>query len=237
LELEKKNNSTLKVIDSAEVNRPGGLPLSIVTYSSKAKDGDTWYMVRGFLAARDTCGDLEFYTKKPISAQDSDIDKVFSTYALDDHYAPKFVDAFVYAQTLYRDRMYKAAGPVFEGALAKLTNDPGPLRSVETARRVATDQAGMSYGIAGNSAKAHSIFEKAIAQDPDYAMYYYNLACADAADKNLRDARIHLQAAFERRANVIPGESLPDPTKDDSFLPFKGNRDFWKFLEQLQASR
>jgi hypothetical protein len=33
---------------------------------------------------------------------------------------------------------------------------------------------------------------------------------------------------------MIPGETLPDPTKDDSFLPHKSNKEFWKFLQSLQ---
>jgi hypothetical protein len=33
---------------------------------------------------------------------------------------------------------------------------------------------------------------------------------------------------------MIPGETLPDPTKDDSFLPHKSDKEFWKFLQSLQ---
>src|SRR5260370_976808 len=99
--------------------------------------------------------------------------------------------------------------------------------------RVTSDQAGMSYGMSGDIPKARAVFEVAIAKDPDYAMYYYNLACADAEEKKLADARVHLQEAFARKGNVIPGEKLPDPTKDDSFLPYRNNKDFWKFLEGL----
>jgi hypothetical protein len=43
-------------------------------------------------------------------------------------------------------------------------------------------------------------------------------------EKNLAGAKNHLQQAFARKANVIDGEALPDPTKDDSFLPY---RDIW----------
>ena len=100
-------------------------------------------------------------------------------------------------------------------------------------RRVATDQAGMAYGISGDTAKARSIFESAIAKDPNYPMYYYNLACADAQEKKLADARIHLQQAFARKGNMLPGEVFPDPSKDDSFLPYRNDKDFWKFVESL----
>lgn len=60
---------------------------------------------------------------------------------------------------------------------------------------------------------------------------------ADAEEKKLADARVHLQQAFARRANAIPGEKMPDPTKDDSFLPYRNNKDFWVFLSSLQANK
>ena len=89
------------------------------------------------------------------------------------------------------------------------------------------DQAGMSYGISGDLAKSRSIFEKGIADDPDYPLNYYNLACAEAGEKNLPDAKLHLQQAFDRKAHVNPGEAMPVPTEDDSFLPYKDNPEFY----------
>jgi hypothetical protein len=99
------------------------------------------------------------------------------------------------------------------------------------------DQAGMSYGISGDLAKSRGIFEKGIADDPDYPLYYYNIACADAGEKKLSDAKLHLQQAFDRRANVNPGEAMPVPTEDDSFLPYKSNQEFWTFLQRLKTGK
>ncbi|HEX6770506.1 MAG TPA: hypothetical protein VF126_00675 [Acidobacteriaceae bacterium] len=48
---------------------------------------------------------------------------------------------------------------------------------------------------------------------------------------------MHLQQAFDRKANVIPGESLPDPTQDDSIQKLRGDKAFWAFVEDLQKSR
>ena len=103
--------------------------------------------------------------------------------------------------------MFGPAGPVYEKALVKLNEDSS---STTTMKRVITDQAGMSYGISGNIPKARAIFEKAIAADPDYPMYYYNLACADAEEENLAGAKKHLREAFDRKTNVIAGETMPD---------------------------
>jgi hypothetical protein len=56
------------------------------------------------------------------------------------------------------------------------------------------------------------------------------LACADAVDKKLADARTRLQQAIAHKANVISGETMPDPTNDDSFLPYRDNNEFWAFF-------
>jgi hypothetical protein len=231
LDPEKRTNKTLKVLSTTDTVK-GGLPASTVTYTSQGRTG-TEYRVRAFVATGGACGDLEIYSDSPISGDDPD------SYRLDQNYVPQFNDVFVYAQVLYRAQMYKDAAPIFEIALVKLKGNPEIaaklLKDQKTARRVVTDQAGMAYGMAGDIAHSRSLFEKAMAEDPDYPLYYYNLACADAEEKNLTAARNHLQQAFARKANVIPGEAMPDPTEDDSFLPYHDNKEFWTFLESLQS--
>ena len=233
LQPEKKGNPTLKIIGTSENAKPGTSPVSVVMYTVRDASGKTLYIVRGFVAAGDMCGDLEVYGNAPVSSGDEDVKRIYASYELDENYIPKFNDVLLYAQILYNAQMYKAAAPVFEMALTKVGENPGP--SVKTMRRVVTDQAGMSYGMSGDIAKARAIFEKASVDDPDYPMYYYNLACADAEEKNLVGAKTNLQKAFDRKANVIPGEKMPDPTTDDSFLPYRENKEFWAFLEGLRA--
>jgi len=232
IEPEKKSNSSLRILANVEITQPDRQQVALVGYTSQGRGGKPSYMVRGFVAAGDICGDLEFYSDTPIAAEDGDIRKVFASYGLETDYAPGFSDSFLYAQILYQHGMYKAAAPVFEQALTQLESAGRP--DTKTMRRVTTDQAGMAYGMSGDIAKSRALFEAAIAKDPDYPLYYYNLACADAEERKLPDAQVHLQQAFARKANVIPGESMPDPTKDDSFLPYRDNNQFWKFIEGLR---
>jgi hypothetical protein len=98
--------------------------------------------VRGFVATADICGDLEFYSDKPIAADDADLRKIFASYQLDENYVPKFGDIFVYAQLLYKAKMYSAAAPMFEVALSRLKDEPGA--ATRDGRRVLIDQAGMA---------------------------------------------------------------------------------------------
>jgi len=230
---EKASNPTLKILESSELTRPDSLPVSVVSYTSRGEGGKTFYMVRGFIASGDICGDLEFYSETPIHAGDPDLKKMLASYQLQQKYVPRFSDIFFYAQILYQKHMYEAAAPIFEKALARINDVPDA--NAKTMKRVATDQAGMAYGISGNVAKARAVFEKAIVEDPGYPLFYYNLACADAEEKNLTGVRKHLQEAFDRKANIIPGESMPDPTVDDSFLPYHNNKEFWTFVEGLRG--
>jgi tetratricopeptide (TPR) repeat protein len=231
LGLEKKGNPTSNIDEFSEEVGYGGLPVSLVKYRAQRPNGRTVYMERGFIATGDICGDLEFYSDAPIGGGDFGLKKIFASYQFDPEYVPQFRDVFAYAQILYNSHQYAAAAPIFELALGTLRERPEA--DMRTMTRVITDQAGMAYGISGDTSKARTLFERAIAEDPDYPLYYYNLACTDAGEKNLKAARAHLQKAFERRSNVLPGESMPDPTKDDSFLPYRDDKDFWAFLNSL----
>jgi tetratricopeptide (TPR) repeat protein len=229
LALEKKSNPTLKIASTSEIDSKNRPLVTVVSYMSNDRSGKTWYVARGFVASGDICGDLEFYSNTLVNADDPTLKQIFETYQLDSEYVPQFKDVFLYGEILYKHEMYKAAAPIFEQALSMLPDD----NSQETMRRVTIDQAGMAYGISGDFAKARAIFNAAIAKDPEYPMYYYNLACADAEQNDLVQARVHLQQAFDRKQNVLLGEALPNPAKDDSFLPHRTNKEFWRFVESL----
>ena len=91
----------------------------------------------------------------------------------------------------------------------------------------------MALGMNGDLKAGRAAAEKAIAADPDYPINYYNLACADSEKGDAVSAKLHLQQAFDRRQNVIQGESMPDPAKDDSILKLKKNKEFWAFVTSL----
>lgn len=169
LDPEKKSNKTLKILATQDVTSSPGPPVSVVTYTSEAR-GKTAHMVRGFVADGDICGDLEIYSDSPIAAGDADVKNIFASYHLDKNYSPQFSDVFLYAQILYDTRMYKAAAPIFEIALAKIKENPASvektLKDAKTATRVVTDQAGMAYGMSGDIPKARALFERAIRKTP-----------------------------------------------------------------------
>jgi hypothetical protein len=103
-----------------------------------------------------------------------------------------------------------------------------------TMRRFAIDQLVMSLGMSGNLNLSRKYAQMGIETDPDYPLNYYNLACADAEQGKEADAKLHLQQAFDRKANTLPGEKMPDPTQDDSIQKLKKNKEFWGFVQTLK---
>ena len=125
-------------------------------------------------------------------------------------------------------KSFDAAAAYYQRAL-----DTAPADTPINYKRFIVDQLTMSYGMSGQIKKSRAVNEAAIQTDPDYPLYYYNLACADAEQGKAADAKTHLQQAFDRRANTLKGETLPDPTKDDSILKLKKDKAFWTFVESL----
>jgi tetratricopeptide (TPR) repeat protein len=95
----------------------------------------------------------------------------------------------------------------------------------------------MSYGITGNLQKAKETFEYGLSKDPEYPLFYYNLACTYAETDNATEAKDYLKKAFDHKANVLPGESMPDPRNDDSFQKLMKNKEFRELAETLARSR
>jgi hypothetical protein len=99
--------------------------------------------------------------------------------------------------------------------------------------RVLVDNLGMAYGMSHDLEKAKSTFQFGITQDPAYPMFHYNLACTYAESNDLDSALADLKTAFANRRNGIPGEGMPDPSKDDSFQKFVADARFAALARQV----
>ncbi len=100
--------------------------------------------------------------------------------------------------------------------------------------RVLVDNLGMSYGIGGKLPQAKATFEYGLTQDPEYPMFFYNLACTYGEMDKMNDALTQLRQAYKYKANSIPGETVPDPLKDDSFRHFIGKEEFVSAVHEMQ---
>jgi hypothetical protein len=104
----------------------------------------------------------------------------------------------------------------------------------KTLWHVLVDNLGMSYGITGDLKKAKETFEYGLTKDDAYPLFYYNLACTYAEMNDLENAIKQLKRAFEYRRNMLPGETMPDPSKDDSFQRFMRSPQFLAVLNEIK---
>jgi tetratricopeptide (TPR) repeat protein len=209
------------------LNPDGKDTKDVATMSLVSTGGEHLYKYSG---SGNQCLSIEAYADKGSTLDHAHASAFLEQQSYDSQYVPISKDKFIYAGVLYENGQYKACVPVYEDFLATTSATKDTL----TLRRVATDNMGMALGMSGQVDAARKVFLDAIKKDPDYPLYYYNLACADAEQGDAANARIHLQQAFDRGANSIPGEKLPDPTQDDSILKLKKNTDFWAFVQTLK---
>ena len=99
--------------------------------------------------------------------------------------------------------------------------------------RVLIDNLSISYGISGDLGKARETLNYGVSKDPDYPNFYYNLACVAAEKGDVPGTEKNLRLAFERRENIIPGETFPDARVDDSFQKLLQQKEFRQFLDNL----
>lgn len=206
---------------SAEIESAAGVTVrSVNTFAFAAGDG--------------VCAEVHFSRMIPRKQATPD-DFVYPPLNFDPAVMPTFSDYLALASIEYKAlKEYPSAAVYYARALAVLPESANPQE--RTIHRVLTDQLAMSYGLSGDLKHSREVNLAAIARDPDYPLYYYNLACADAEEGKADPARTHLEQAFARKANTIPGETLPDPRKDDSILKLKKNKAFWAFVETLPAN-
>jgi tetratricopeptide (TPR) repeat protein len=138
------------------------------------------------------------------------------------------------ASRLYLQHDYKGAIGPYSRALELEKVNPKLEKSFWY---VLVDNLGMSYGITGDREKAKETFEYGVSKDPTYPLFHYNLACTYAEMGDATEAGNYLKKAFDYKANVLPGESMPDPRTDDSFKKLMKNKEFRELAETLARSR
>lgn len=144
---------------------------------------------------------------------------------------PSNIFAHMYlGQTLFRQKRYGEAATFFQR-----TRDlqKSGKRLNTTQDRILTDQLVMSYGITGEMKKAHALLDEAVERDPEYPLNYYNRACAFAEEGDKSRALANLDLAFQRKANVLNGEQMPDPRADSSFQKYIRDPDFVSLMKKL----
>jgi len=243
--LRKRFSSEIvsKTFQEGELTSTNGPRLAIASYFLRmapdeiaAYVGDPLQLNSfAFYGDKNICAEIHAsasYVKR--SEKPSIFDDLFKQFKIVPDFQATSQDYGKLASILYRTKEFASAAIYYDRALTLLP--PSMADPHSTPVRFLTDQLAMSYGLSGDLKHSRAINEAAIAKDPDYPLYYYNLACADAESNDATAARTHLQQAFDRRANTLPGEHLPNPTTDDSFLKLKKDKAFWAFAQSLQKN-
>ncbi len=159
------------------------------------------------------------------------LQQVIKTIRINRSYIPDALDYFAYGNWNYRKKNYRKAIAHYEKALG-LEKQKRTLGRKEWI--VLVDQLGMSYGISGDLDKSKQLFEWAVTREPDYPMFYYNLACAHAEMNRCEDALRNLSVAFKVKHTMLPGERMPDAMKDSSLRRCLENRQFRTEVERMK---
>lgn len=232
-EMPKSEHAEASVQGRASMRSVSGVEISMAVLVAP-KDGRM--SLRAFVASGDLCSDLLF-SADDIQPGDEEAYRLtmetakqtLLTLKFDPTAKPTFKDAFAYASAEYMKHQYAGAATAYRSALAMVNESDDPVKF----RRVVTDQLSMSLGMSGDLKGSREVNESAITKDPEYPLYYYNLACADAEAGDPKAARTHLQQAFDRRKHALEGAPFPDPTEDDSFQKLRRDEAFWSFAQQL----
>jgi tetratricopeptide (TPR) repeat protein len=185
--------------------------------------------LHGFYASSSECAEIQVSARPYHPTNEAAMQAALDGFTFEPDYVANAEDYFALGTVFYSlAKSYGAAAIYYQRAL-DMTPADAPLNG----RRIIVDQLSMSYGISGQIEQSRAVNEAAIKTDPDYPLYYYNLACADAEQGNAADAKVHLQEAFDRRGNTLPGEHLPDPTRDGSIQKLKKDKAFWAFVRSL----
>jgi tetratricopeptide (TPR) repeat protein len=102
--------------------------------------------------------------------------------------------------------------------------------------RVLVDLLTISYAESHNLRAAEGTANYGISKDPDYPIYYYNLACSAAEKNDVPNTKKLLKMAMDRRTNLLQGESLPDARTDDSFQKLLQDPGFKAYLDNLYSA-
>ena len=86
---------------------------------------------------------------------------------------------------------------------------------VRKQRREAQDILALSYSYQNQYDKARAVYQEAMAKDPLYPGFPYNLACVCALAGDRPAALSALRTALANDAKADPGPSLPDPAADE----------------------
>ncbi|MDD5765070.1 MAG: tetratricopeptide repeat protein, partial [Candidatus Marinimicrobia bacterium] len=156
---------------------------------------------------------------------------ILKNIRIDSTYLVTASDFFIFGNTYFNQHIYKKAALQYEKAL-NLEKQNATLDNKMFI--VLIDQLGMSYGISGDLEKSKQLYEWAITKEPEYPMFFYNLACTFAEMGDKENALHNLRQAYKFKEKMLKGEVFPDPFNDSSFKKCLKDKDFKTEVEKMK---
>ncbi len=232
-------SAPLKREEFRQYDRDGA---AVVEYMIPEFRGNTIHQksLHAYLGANDLCAEVHLSKDQFVREDQRAFDDILSTVRLlpdesihlEGHADEEKKRYLAEGSRFYLEDNYKSAAEHYQKALDLEKRDRTLSRNVF---RVLVDNLGMSYGLTKKYSMAKETLLYGISQDPEYPLFYYLMACT-YGEQGLMDGSIEqLDLAFKYKANVIPGESLPDPLKDDSFRKFSHDKRFIDAVRAMQS--
>ena len=138
------------------------------------------------------------------------------------------------ASNYYLERNYKKAIPLYQKAVDLEKKERKLEKNIWI---VAVDNLAMAYGITGDIKNSMSVLAYGISKEPTYPLFYYNMACGYGELNDEDNAIKWLRPAFKHKANMLPGERLPNPETDSSFEKFRDSDKFKKAIAEMKGGK
>jgi tetratricopeptide (TPR) repeat protein len=99
------------------------------------------------------------------------------------------------------------------------------------------DNLATAYPVPAEIKKAREVLEFGISKEPSYPMFYYNIAVGYAEVGDEANAVKYLRLAAKNKANMIEGETFPDPAADTAFHGLMKSASFIKALAEIKGGK
>jgi hypothetical protein len=192
--------------------------------------------LHAYLGSRDLCAEVHL-SKVQFKPEDQ---RLFETVLaavrlLPDEPAPgesSSIHYFFNAERSYVHGDYKSAARQYQKALdletGQRTMNRDQFRMLLVSLSMASIQARDLQG-------ANAALQRAIAEDPEYPLFYFLGARIHADQGDMDGCLQQLRLAYKYKDNMIPGDDqLPDPLQSDAFRRFVNNPEFVRAVRDMQ---
>ncbi len=135
-------------------------------------------------------------------------------------------DYFAAGSYMYREKKYANAARYYSSALDLEARKRTLANEVWYAL---IDNLGISLVLSGDAAKAKEVFLFGIKKNPDYPLFYYNLACTYGEESDTANAVKYLKQAKSIAKKT--GLRIPDAKSDTSFDKIRNAKEFSALMD------